>query len=380
MKSNVIITCLICVFTMAAHAQTIDLASGITDNSNQASLPQSEMELKKDDKQVADDRGIFSFLNFSFIKKAAPAKEQTTDNETSTTKETSKIEETPLQKLHRQADEGNLNAQLSLGYMYLYGTDGVESDYQKSFKYYEMAANQNDKIALNNLGSLYFSGIGTERDYFKAAQMFAKAAELGSDDAAVNLAFIYLSSDNQENMTSAVKLFEQAANAGNNTARFMLGYAYYKGFKVPQDYHKAVELMKISANSQLDEAQYILGLMYMNGLGIAKNYGNAVNYFKNAANQGNIDAMMQLADILAEGTMYPKNLLQAHIYYNIASVYGAKDAAGKRDALEKSLKIEEILPAQSAAEKFKERPSELTTYVRQTFGKNIRRYIDENMK
>ena len=35
--------------------------------------------------------------------------------------------------------------------------------------------------------------------------------------------------------------------------------------------------------------------------------------------------------------------------------------------------------AQAEAEKFKEKPSELTSYIKQTFGDNIRHYIDENM-
>lgn len=377
MKKIVIASVLFSMLAFPVYAQTMDLAGGITEEPENS--PQETIEVQKEDEQLADDRGIFSFLNFSFIKKAVSSDE---DKEKLPEQEAKPNEpqETPLQKLHRTAEEGNLSSQLSLGYMYLYGTDGVQSDYGKAFKYYEMAANQNNKIALNNLGSLYFSGIGTERNYLKAAQMFAKAAELGSDDAAVNLAFIYLSSDNKENMSAAVKLFEQAAAIGNNTARFMLGYAYYKGFQVPQDYRKAVELMKIAADARLDEAQYVLGLMYMNGQGITKNYGNAVKFMELAAKQGNIAAMMQLADILAQGTMYPRNLLQAHVFYNVASVYGAKGAAEKRDALEQSLKIEEILPAQSAAEKFKAQPSELTTYVRQTFGNNIRSYIDENLK
>ena len=66
--------------------------------------------------------------------------------------------------------------------------------------------------------------------------------------------------------------------------------------------------------------------------------------------------------------------------YNVASVLGAPDAAQKRDDLEQKLKLEELLPAQTAAEKFQPKPSELTSYIRQTFGNNIRRYIDENMK
>jgi len=45
-----------------------------------------------------------------------------------------------------------------------------------------------------------------------------------------------------------------------------------------------------------------------------------------------------------------------------------------------ALKLEELLEAQNAASQYKENPSELTTYIRQTFGTNIRRYIDDNLE
>ena len=160
----------------------------------------------------------------------------------------------------------------------------------------------------------------------------------------------------------------------------MLGYAYYRGFRVPQDYYKAVSLIRDAAAVNFDEAQYMLALMYINGQGIAQNYGNAIKYLRAAVSQGNVDAITTLADILTQGTMYPRNLIQAHILYNIASVYGAQGAAEQRDALAGKLKIEELLPAQAQAEAFKAKPSELTAYIRQTFGNNIRRYIDENLK
>lgn len=386
MKKLLFILCCSCLISGAIHAQTIDLASGITGGDEKPATDkktEQKVEVKQDEKQVADDRGIFSFLNFSFIKKPAFLDSKTDEHAQNkeNNEQSEKIEETPLQKIHRLADEGNLEAELALGYMYLYGENGVESDYTKAFAYYEKAAAQNDKIALNNLGSLYFNGIGTEVNYVKAAELFAQAAKLGSDDAAINLAFIYLSGNSQnKNLQEAIELFRQAANAGNNTARFMLGYAYYKGFQVTQDYYKAVELMKISSEAKFDEAQYMLALMYMNGYGIAKNYGNAVKYLTASAAQGNVSALMQLADILTEGTIYPRNLVRAHIMYNIASVLGAPGAAQKRDDLEQKLQLEQLLPAQTAAEQFKAKPSELTSYVRQTFGDNIRRYIDENMK
>ena len=89
--------------------------------------------------------------------------------------------------------------------------------------------------------------------------------------------------------------------------------------------------------------------------------------------------MVQLAGILKEGRMYPRNLIQSHALYNVASVYGAPDASEKRDALEGALKLEELLDAQTMAEGYKEAPSELTSYIRQTFGRDIRSYIDKNL-
>lgn len=369
------------------YAQEIDLVSEIVENNALESDQKNQTKPVKietqADEKVADDRGIFSFLNFSFIKKPFSSLSDEEDNQTSASDQTTAepvVKETPLQRKIRKAAAGSLQDQLNLGYMYLYGENGVEANYEEAFKYYEMAAAQKDPIALNNLGSLYFNGIGTAQNYAKAIELFALAAENGSDDAAVNLAFIYLSGNSKNKMLKeAVELFTQAAQHGNNTAKFMLGYAYYKGFQVEQNFHKAIELIKESAAAKFDEGEYVLALMYLNGQGIAQNYGNAVKYMKNAAFQGNLQATVHLANILTEGVVYPRNLIQAHILYNIAAIYNTPQAAQKRDAIKDKLKIEELLNAQSEAENFKANPSELTTYTRQTFGNNVRRYIDENI-
>ncbi|HCU58823.1 MAG TPA: hypothetical protein DIC64_02455 [Alphaproteobacteria bacterium] len=386
MKKYLLLTTFLSLTSIQTFAQSADLASAIGPEEAPSSQAYEE---KKSDKQIADDRGAFSFLNFSFIKKPIEAissvlqqNEDTAPEQTSeeqkASNETKEKPETPLERATRLAENGDADNALTLGYMYLYGQNGVKSDYQKAFHFYSLAAQKDNIIALNNLGSLYFNGIGTDTDYEKAASLFARAAELGSDDAAVNLAFIYLTSDNSDYFQKAVNLFEQAAKKGNNTAKFMLGYAYYKGFIVEQDYYQAVSLIRDAANAGFDEANYIFANIYANGDGIAKNYGNAVRQYRAAIAQGNVESMMELAQIYAEGKMFPKSLIQAHILYNIASVYGAYDAAEKRDTLEPALKLEELLEAQNAAENFKENPTELTQYIRQTFGPNIRSFIDRN--
>ena len=354
--------------SVSENKPVLSLTEGIVQNTPQATS--AEKEKKPEPEPAEEDKGIFSFMDFSFLKNKGP-KIQANPNEK---------KESFVQRVTRQAEEGNIDAQLTLGYMYLYGESGVEKDYAQAFKYYNMAAMQNDSIAINNMGSLYFSGIGTEKSLSKAAQMFEKAAQMGNTEAAVNLAFIYLTKGSSlNNPREAIQLLKSASEAGNPTAKYLLGYAYFKGLVVDKNYKKAIALIRAAANAHYADAEYMLGYMYLNGQGITKNYGNAVTYFTLAAHQGNVDAMMELGNILAAGTMYTKDLYHAHIWFNVASVHGVTSAAEKRDYLESKLKIEEVLQAQAEAESFREKPSELTSYIEQTFGKNISHYIDENM-
>lgn len=292
-------------------------------------------------------------------------------------------EESPLDRSIRLAQEGDLENQMNLAYMYLYGTNGVEQDFSKAFQYYEMASKQEDAIALNNLGSLYFSGIGTKRDTKTAIKLFEAASKLGNDNASLNLAFIYLTggAKSYERNKKAFSLFEKAQKSGNKIAEFMLGYAYYKGFVVEQDYEQAYKLIKSAANakSQIDEAQLILAEMYTNGRGTVQNYLSAVKSYRAAVNQGNIEAITTLADIYAEGKITPQNMVLAHALYNIAAAQNVSDAAQKRDNLNEKMQLQQLIEAQETAQNFKAAPSELTKYIRQTYGYNIRNYIDINM-
>ncbi len=289
--------------------------------------------------------------------------------------------ESYIDKLKRTADEGNGDSQLDLAYMYLYGTDEIEPDFDQAIKYYDMAATQNDPIALNNLGSLYFSGIGTKRDIPKSLMYFKKAADLGNDNAQINLAFIYLAGGKKdaERNKKAIEMFKLAKD-NNNIAKFMLGYAYYTGFVVPQNYEEAFPLIKDAAegDSQIDEAQLILAEMYANGRGTVQNFQNAINSYRAAVNQSNMEAAMMLGHIYSAGVMCEKNSIAAHTLFNIAASKNIQGAAELRDLLAQEMKYNELAKAQSSAQEYQSTPSELTSYIRQTYGENIRRYIDNN--
>lgn len=359
MRSGLILFLLLAAAVSAKAAETQDIVS-LFDGTSQEGKVDSPEEKK-------EDSGIFSFLNFGRMKKDAPKITVADEKRLS-----------PFEQSVKLADGGDVNAQLLVAYSYLYGQNGAAVNYDKAFEYYAKAAMQNDSVGLNNLGSLYYSGVGVSRNTAKAAILFEKSASLGNAEAAVNLAFILISGNGVEkNPAEAMNLFEKASSSGNVSAQFMYGYAQYTGRLRAQNYAAAAPLIKKAADAGFDEAQYVVALMYINGLGFPQHYGNAVKYLRKAAEQGSVEAMMTLGDIYARGEKYKKDIYLAHIFFNLAAVRGAPTAAEKRSVLEEKMKIEEVLQAQTEAENFREKISEITSYIRQTFGTGIRAFVDE---
>ena len=102
MKKQIFLSIFAFALSLNAHAQSADLASEITGVSDEK-LQQITKE--KSEKQIADDRGIFSFLNFSFIKKPlsifSSEEDIKTENSQAPTEEQAQpeIKETPLERV-----------------------------------------------------------------------------------------------------------------------------------------------------------------------------------------------------------------------------------------------------------------------------------------
>ena len=58
--------------------------------------------------------------------------------------------------------------------------EGVENNYKEALKWYELAAENGNRDAPNNIGVLYMTGLGTPRDFAMAHKWFTVA---GSRDA-----------------------------------------------------------------------------------------------------------------------------------------------------------------------------------------------------
>ena len=75
---------------------------------------------------------------------------------------------------HKAAEQGDLDAQYELGRMYMYG-EGVPEDSAAAFKWHHRAAEQNHIMSQLNVGVLYSQGLGVFEDKVKAYMWLALA-------------------------------------------------------------------------------------------------------------------------------------------------------------------------------------------------------------
>lgn len=95
-----------------------------------------------------------------------------------------------LEQLTPCAEQGDVNAQRTLGMMYLQG-QGTAKDYNKAFQWYLKAAEQGDANAQTNLGLMYNQGVPVDFNENEAFKWFSKGAEQGDAVAQQHMGLMY---------------------------------------------------------------------------------------------------------------------------------------------------------------------------------------------
>lgn len=202
-----------------------------------------------------------------------------------------------LEILKPLAENGNAQAQITMGLMYDYG-HGVEKSASESIKWYLMAAEQGVPLVQHDMGVKYFQGQGVEQNYDEAA-----------------------------------KWWEMSANAGIADSQFNLGLMYYRGIGIEKDYVKAAKLFEDAAEQGHGNAQYSLAVMYAFGQSKEKNYANALKWFNKAAEQKVAQAQFNLGVFNENGYGLPKDLNKARDWYQLAADQGLQEAKEKLKTL-----------------------------------------------
>jgi TPR repeat protein len=171
--------------------------------------------------------------------------------------------EQELATVKKQAEAGDVKAQVQLGLAYASG-DGVEADGKQAVKWFRKAADREDAAGEYYLGELYATGRGVPVDYSEALKWLRKAAEQGEPHAQYNLAAIYT-----------------------------------QGLGVDKDDYEAAKWMRKAADQGLPDGQFGLGSMCAHGKGVPQSVTEAVAWYRKAADQGDTPAMNNLAMLFA---------------------------------------------------------------------------------
>jgi uncharacterized protein len=93
---------------------------------------------------------------------------------------------------------------------------------------------------------------------------------------------------------TALKVWKPLGERGDATPQFQLGWLYYEGLGVTQNYKIALMWYKRSAEQGYAYAQSALGRMYEKGQAVSKDYIRAYMWFSIAASLWDTDARLML--------------------------------------------------------------------------------------
>lgn len=146
--------------------------------------------------------------------------------------------------------------QNSLGLLHEY----IAHDYQRAFSYYELSATQGYSYAQNNMGHVYFEGIGVPNDYEKAYKWYLLAISQGIASAHNQIAVMFY-----------LKLIAPEMSSEDR-------------------YNEARKWLKLSIEVPYTKGCFNLGQLYTDNSYSKRNYGKAIKYYNLSLKRGNVVA------------------------------------------------------------------------------------------
>lgn len=89
------------------------------------------------------------------------------------------------------SEDKNVNAMNNLGSFYYNGRSSGRANYKLALEYYSMADEAGEFLASENIGYMYYLGLGVEKNYETAYKYFAKAAIGGRYEATYMIGDMY---------------------------------------------------------------------------------------------------------------------------------------------------------------------------------------------
>lgn len=217
----------------------------------------------------------------------------------------------------KAATKGHTYSQSSLAFNYFDG-DIIDKDIKKATHWFTEAANLGDNIAQFMLGAIY----SNSKEYDKSFEYYKLAADNGHQSAPYYLGLYYLNGTFvSQNNKKATELFKKAYENGNLSAQVEYAYSLVSGRGIIKNLDLAYDLYLDAAEKGNAYAQMYAGNMYRSGVGVQKNIDKAVELYEKSAAQNHQPAIDELSKIKEKNNIKETNIIDLSKYKYITGKY-----------------------------------------------------------
>jgi TPR repeat protein len=205
-----------------------------------------------------------------------------------------------LKYYHQSAEQGHAIAQYSLGLIYINGYKKIAKNGNQAFHWFQQAAIQGYGKAQCYTGICYEKGIGCDNNKPNpelAVKYYLMAAEQQDPIALYYLGLCYFNGVGvkEKDYSQALHYYLESAKLGYAPAQNNFGFCCYEGYGIPhKNYTAAIMWYRKAAEQQYAPAQYNLGHCYEKGYGVPKKQKEMIIWYRKAAEQGHNKAIHAL--------------------------------------------------------------------------------------
>lgn len=238
------------------------------------------------------------------------------------------------------AEEGDMEAQYNLGFMYETGW-GVGIDEAKAANWYKEAAELQHDMAQLRLGMMYVVGAGVAKDTDAGIEWLRQSAENGNRVAEVLVQEVFDSGEIEpvtaEKIIAGIRRVvdegEQQTLKTLNRNLDKIRAQQRKVRKRPVAKDEAPkpqprDTISPDVGDRVSDAQFNIAKAMGQGIGIPRNDPEMVKWYITSARQGNADAQFQLGILYMQGRGVTRDVQEGMRWFNAAAAQGhelAKD-------------------------------------------------------
>ncbi|WP_300709601.1 sel1 repeat family protein [uncultured Desulfovibrio sp.] len=171
-------------------------------------------------------------------------------------------------------------------------------------------------------------------EYYQALRLWQEAAEAGDPQAMNNLGVLYDKGLGVEpDVGRALHWYAKSADAGHPSGMCNFGRMLEQGRGVPLDAAEAARWFDLAARRGQPEAQYNLGMLYEQGHGVQKDDAAAAAWYSRAATANQPDALARLGHFYRVGRVVKQDIPSATLLLYGAAMQGNAAAMKELESL-----------------------------------------------